>query len=431
VKKVLSGYFAFAAADRLVVLNAQDPRNSAVFQWPEGMLVTKAAIPPRPLQRSSNSNYVLLRPFGDYGSALVDLQTGQIPLTTRGPAIDRYQDLTAAERTNGDIAIYSGRNTTPSATLTLPPADLGRLRSGLHSPNFEWVALSVENRGAIWNLKSRDGILTFPFSGGEMSSQGVWTSTLEEWVKSPSTGNDEKAYFRASVDFAQKKQLFTLALPPGTSATSVLAGKVDLIVGRGRAQHTILLDVRDAHRDKTLWSREFATQNMFAASPALFMIYSGKSDAAKQIMQGSSELKKKIEADNRHEDFSILEVVETETGRSLGYVSTDFEASGFIRTIRLSGQTMFLEDGFLRISSYSLASGKRLGRQFGHMLATDEQGHVAVQGQPGTVTVLDQDMHSVAEFIHSGNVVYAGFDGTGKRLLCVTASEEFFLHDIP
>jgi hypothetical protein len=40
-------------------------------------------------------------------------------------------------------------------------------------------------------------------------------------------------------------------------------------------------------------------------------------------------------------------------------------------------------------------------------------------------------MRPVADFEYPRNVIYAGFDGEGKRLLAVTGAQEIFVENLP
>jgi len=66
------------------------------------------------------------------------------------------------------------------------------------------------------------------------------------------------------------------------------------------------------------------------------------------------------------------------------------------------------------------------------VLATDPaRSLVAIQNQPGSIAIFDSSMHQVGGFTVPGNVVYAGFDKQGKRLLVLTGAQVVFVEDVP
>jgi len=55
----------------------------------------------------------------------------------------------------------------------------------------------------------------------------------------------------------------------------------------------------------------------------------------------------------------------------------------------------------------------------------------AIQNRPGSIAVLDGSMRAVAEFDLHTNVIFAGFDAAGKRLLTLTGTQEVFIQELP
>jgi hypothetical protein len=59
------------------------------------------------------------------------------------------------------------------------------------------------------------------------------------------------------------------------------------------------------------------------------------------------------------------------------------------------------------------------------------RGLAAVQNTRREVTVFNGSMRPLAAFEHPSNVIYAGFDGSGERLLVLTGAQEVFIENIP
>ena len=129
----------------------------------------------------------------------------------------------------------------------------------------------------------------------------------------------------------------------------------------------------------------------------------------------------------------LIDVLSFDTGQSLGRVFVDRGGNSVLpRSMRVAGRTLFIEDNNNRTLAYSLDTGERSGQQFGRVLAVDPaRGQVGVQNDPGAIVVYDHGMKPVANFRFPGNIIYAGFDGEGKRLLAVTGAQEVFIEDLP
>ncbi|HUI54690.1 MAG TPA: hypothetical protein VLY04_06940 [Bryobacteraceae bacterium] len=183
---------------------------------------------------------------------------------------------------------------------------------------------------------------------------------------------------------------------------------------------------------KTLWSREMASAPAVYLGDTLVLEWGLDEWGASEILKESPELKRRAERLRSSGTVSVVEVVDPATGKSLGL--TIIEAgSRFSRgEVHFAGRALFMEDENGRTLAYSLDTGERSGQQFGRVLAVNvARGVVGVQNQPGVITVFDGSMHRLAEYALPGNVIYAGFDGEGKRLLAVTGSQQVFIQEVP
>jgi hypothetical protein len=124
LRSALTGNAVFMGPNQVASVNRREPSASGVFSWPAGKQLQKLVIPDRPLASVTKGPALLLRPFNDYAVAALSVEDKQIFQVSRNPAMDRYEDIEAAERKTGEVALYAGRKTEPFATLQLPEADL-------------------------------------------------------------------------------------------------------------------------------------------------------------------------------------------------------------------------------------------------------------------------------------------------------------------
>jgi hypothetical protein len=109
------------------------------------------------------------------------------------------------------------------------------------------------------------------------------------------------------------------------------------------------------------------------------------------------------------------------------------EHSLYIARATALNKTLLLSDNRNRTVAYSLESGQTLGRQFGQLRAVDATlGRLCLENADGDVVVVDSGtMKEIKHLNLPSGVVYAGFDGAGKRMLTVRASQQVYIHDLP
>jgi len=300
---------------------------------------------------------------------------------------------------------------------------------------LEWLALSIGSRSAVWNLKNGKTYPFSPFNGGSISADGVWTTTFEQTEPGTTTQGDKKFFVRASVDLSVGKDVSYVKLPdkkPGeTVAFSGPYEFTTLTNSPEKGWHTIR--VKDTRTGQIAWTREMDMMPQRQLGNALVLGFPAADKYADSVIKKSAELKKRLEEIPRRQDATLLEVLDVATGKPLGYVMVDAAAGSVqIRSVRVGGRTLFLEDNNNRMLAYSLDTGERTGQEFGQVLAIDPvRTQVAVQNQLGRIMVFDASMQRVAEFEYPRNVIFAGFDGQGRRLLTVTGAQEVFIENLP
>ena len=191
------------------------------------------------------------------------------------------------------------------------------------------------------------------------------------------------------------------------------------------------IEVRDEAGDSVLWLREVQGLLTSHLDSALTLRYSGLTDSVRQVIAASPDLKRRSEG-VKPEHTVLFEVLSLDKGAPLGRVL--FDTGGVVTptSAHVACLTLFLEDSTGRTLAYSLDSGDRTGEQFGRVLAIDApHGRAGLQNEPGKVSIVDDAMRTVAEFVFPGNVVYAGFDGDGKRFFCLTGKQDVYIEDVP
>ena len=120
--------FTFVAPDEVMIIGGRYAKHGVVtvklVAFPSGMLLLKPKIPPGPLFRAADPNFVLERPFGlrardtsDARAAAVEFATGQV-IVSDTPALDVFGHYYVAEPRNGEVGLYE-RGKGLQATVTL------------------------------------------------------------------------------------------------------------------------------------------------------------------------------------------------------------------------------------------------------------------------------------------------------------------------
>jgi WD40 repeat protein len=424
LKGALNGSFAFMDGSRVASV-ASNEKDSGLFSFPEGKQISKFAIPATSIYAATKGDTLLLRPLGNYAAALLSIEEREIFQASTKAAIDRYLDLGASERNNGELALYRGKSSQPVAVLQLPEGGMTSLRSAAHSPDLSWLALSASTRGQVWYLRGAGSSLTPAFDGGSITTGGQWTATFEQREPKPGSQATTTERYRTTFDLPKAAQVSSVKIVPDEGARVWFTGKFEVRLGRATAKTKARIDVRESVTGRLQWTR------YFEETPQLYL---GNALVVRMDLDGKDarEIAKRLKdrGDVRTPESELIDVLNMETGVSAGQML--IEVGGTIRSANLVGGVLFLEDSNNRTLGYDLATGERTGQQFGRILASDPaHGRVAASNQIGSIAVLDARLRPIANFDYPRNVIYAGFDGTGTRLLVVTGAQEVFIEVLP
>jgi hypothetical protein len=433
LKGALSPAFAFVGADRVATVHPRDSKESGLYSFPGGKVIEKFIIPRGDLTAVTNGSALLIRPLRQYAVgalSIADKQIFQVGVTS---ALDRYDTLSASERQSGEIGLYKSGQAQPIAVLTLPDSNLFQLRAAVHSPDLQWLAISVKDRGIIWNLSTGDVSGITAFDGPYISPQNVWSAYFERKEVGASRQEDAKTVNRTSIDLGRRQEIRSVKLSDAEENQRRLwSGKyaLEMIPAKTPGAKSSL-QIEDTSSDRMLWSKEIEGAPRPYMGNALALQYDLRDKATDRMIKEVPELKKLLDASRDRSELSPVEVLSLESGEHLGRVLIN-TGSGAVRSVKLADRILFVEDHNNRTLAYSLDSGTRTGQQFGRVLAVESaRGLAAVQNTRRAITAFNGSMRSLAAFEYPSNVIYAGFDGSGERLLVLTGAQEVFIENIP
>jgi hypothetical protein len=430
--KGIHGPFTFLDAGR--VAYAKD-KNAFVVAFPEGKQLDKFPLPGNNIEAATKGDVLFLRPLGDYAMGAIDIPSRQIFFASAKSAIDRYGDTSAAERNSGELALYAGKSNTATITAVLPDGELYRPRAIVHSPDLQWVALSTSQRGQIWNLRTGQSAQFLPFSQASIDAKNIFYTTFERREPKPGSTVNILVPYRSGLDLSgnEGKEIFNIKLekPKEIFIEDLLFGKeayrdrykVKLSFDLEKERST--LTATDVAGGQTLWTRQLqGLPPNLSVSDTVVLQHDASSKDGKEI------IKKHVKQEGEGKPQSAIEVLNPADGKTIGNLVLDEAIE--VQRAYLAGRTLFIEDDNNRTLAYSLDTGDRVGQEFGRVLAVDKaRGRVATSNQAGTVLVSDQAMRPIASFEYPQNVIYAGFDGEGKRLLAITGLQDVFVDALP
>jgi hypothetical protein len=418
--------FAFLGGDRLAGVALGDPTHLALVRFPGGELMSRLPLNSTSrLAAASKGDYLLLRPLNKYPAAVMDLATGKVVLANKAPALDVHGDLLINQTEDGglDLRRWSALSTERVGRIELPRGRLASPRAVGMSPDLKWLAVSERRRGAVWNLESGQRVTHVrAFLGASLDAAGVLYADFPAF--------EEHKRSIAKVDVGRGQMVDQRVVTDELGSAQL--GDAMLTVRRDQRDRRRIagLEAADTWSGARLWSRE-----MPEAPFVLFVSTDGASialawpianHAARDELRRSPAAKALLAALKQAPGGFLVEVMETRSGRTLGYA---YVSSGIGRFI-VSGEWLVVDDALGRALVYSLESGDLRGRLFAKHVALAPTGLLAAESAPGRMGVYDlASLEKRLELAFPSRVAFARFHADGKRLIVLTANQTAYLLD--
>lgn len=429
LKKMLSGRFAFVAPDRIVAVNPEDWRKSAVMSFPAGEVLDPLEISgtPDPVARG---NYVMLRPIARYAVGVYDLAAKKIVMANKTRAFDIHGDLFASERANGEIGLYRvGGANELAAKVVLPRNPLGRLRAATVSPDFKWLAVSERSRGAVWDLTKGERVFHVRgFRGAHFADNGTLYADFPTFGETKRNVARLELSTRGAAEGAKIEDSW-LTEQHGP----YLVVRKPLKKG-GDPSENITLEVRDARSAAPIWARDFPKEAprvwVDPVGDVMVLAWAVKSNAAKAEIKGDPKLAQRLAAMKEKEGDYLLQTLDARTGKQTGALLVETGKGSFrVAGVAAAGDLLLISDTENRVLVYSLADGEQKGRFFGgRPAASQAAGLLSVENESGQLTVYDlATMARRDQFTFASPVSLARFSPDGKRLFVLTANQTAYV----
>jgi WD40 repeat protein len=428
----LQGPFAFLAPDRLIAVNENDGKNSAVIQFPEGNVIDHLLLGDQGLSAAAHGNYAILRPVKDGLAAVMDLKKHDFPIITKiSPAIDVYDETLVVERASGAVQLMDvdPLKTQSQASLSLSP--LGSLKAAAVSPDLKWIAISGKTRGAVWNLTTAKRLyFTRGFHGAYFDNSDFL------FVDFPKVEPQARMIARMHMETQQTD----LAVSLDDKSTAYQSGPY--VIHRqptkdgGSKSDDIQLEVSDVRSGKLLWSRRFQKGIPdFTIRPdarTMLLQWDPDSPGLKEVLNANPTLAVRFLSIPNRKTMRLAEVLDCDTGKELGGVAIDTGKGSFQPTTGYAvGDFVVVADDQDRTRVYSLATGQLVGSVFGtNSTVSNTSNLLAVENQAGQLDIYRlPSLEKRGHISFSTPIALETFSADGKQLLVLTTSQNVYTFD--
>jgi len=429
---MVKGGFAFMGPDRIIARDAASPKNSAVMEFPSGKALERLPIYQQALQAPTSGNFVILSPAGLASSGVFDLDSQKYVGGVNKPSpVDVYDNNMLVQQISGEIQLYNTSTKTFEASASIPHSPLGRLRAAAISSDLEWLALSGDTRGSVWNLQTgKRSSLLRGFRGA------YFDATNELYADLPAQKDVKRtiAHGKATADDVAP------GIPVDEDLAPVQYGEYLFLTKSANKQYfpreNVTIEVHDVADGRVLWARNFPHEMpaMFvnAATNTTALVWSTEEIGAKDEIKANADLRDRFAAMHDHKGVYLLELIETGTGRSVGHLLVDSGKGSFkIRDAMESGDWVLIRDTQNRALLYSLSAGEQKGTFFGAGAAfSTNAGLLTIENQAGQLDVYTlPGLEKRTQLVFPSPISLESYSTDGKKLFVLTANQTIYFFD--
>jgi WD40 repeat protein len=429
---MLKGQFAFLAPDRVIAVNVFDSKNSAVIEFPSGKILEREFLGSQELEAPGHGNYAILRPVKDAPVGLLDLSSHDLPvIVKKSPAMDAYDDEFLGEKLSGEVALWDVKTRQPKTQATLSLSLLGPLLAASVSQDLQWVALSGETRGGVWNLWTGKRLyFTRGFRGAYFEGE---SSLLADFPRLEPTS-------RSVAILDLRNHQITEGSPIDDKSAARQYGQFIVYRtpnGKGGSDYrNVILDIRDVHDGHSLWTRTFPKEvpdmTLDPRAGTLLVGWQVEEDAAKDEIKKAPALQTRLAEIRDRKNAYVLEAFDARTGNPLGSMIVDTGKGSFrIENAYAAAGWVVIADTEGRTRVYSLSTGTLKGELFGiQSILSTAAGLLAVENEPGKIDVYDlASLEKRSQLTFRSPIALWQFSGDGTRFLVLTKAQTAYTFD--
>jgi WD40 repeat protein len=425
IRNVVKNSFAFVGPDRIAGVDMYSADKSPVLRFPQGNRVAELPLSNTTnLEPAAHGDYLLLWPLKDKPFGVMNLSTRKIFAVFKHTAGDIFDNWILSERNDGELGIFDITAKQNIASVHLSQSHLGRLQAIALSSDFNWLALSTQNRGAVWDIKRNTRIvLSRGFQGGWFAPDNSLYADFPKSekqeraiVKLDTLGNDSFMY-----GIVQK-----LCWQAGPDLVYEVAKNPN---SYERKDWTV--DVHDLLTQRSLWSRHFPGEKpviTLQAEHTLLLGWSLIEGAGRDELQKFPDIKDKGE----REDY-LVEILDFSRDAVTSKVLVKTSRRSFrIEDVKTDGDWVLVSASADQNMVYSSTTGEEKTHVFGRQPALSAaSGQFAVLNPSNQVNLYDLATGNPRrQLTFSTPVAFEKFSPEGKRLFVLTRDQTVYILDV-
>jgi WD40 repeat protein len=432
LKGMMQSPMSFVGPDELFLVDrtpGQKQHRGKLYSYPDGELLKEIDIGDQYVAAVSKGRRVLAWPLADYVAGVVDIDQNKFVAATKLSTIDAWDDWFASEDPRGGIQIrrLGGVET---VGIPIPVGPLPGMRAAAFSPDGKYLAVSLRNRGAIWDLTTGKQLrLTRPM-------RSLWISEDDHmWAQYPKYGQHDPVELSSSLSVDDPKEL-------GKYNNDDLQYQNLQIHFKpmGKDKNTRVhatLEVKKMDTQAVLWDRDYPREAP-ACWPAddnrLVLGWDQSSATAKDEIKSHPQLQREADALKDKNRGLLIETVSPETGAPLEQVVLP-EADlthGWddVRRAWVSGEFVLVRGEHGNTVIYRLDTGVKTGEFFGTPLTADAGSSImAATNRDDEIILINEKTGSELGRFTLGQPVRLAKIVGGKTLFVLTADQ--VVHRLP
>lgn len=425
LKPHLLSSFTFLAPDRIAVAEASAP---GVYGFPSGKLISKVKLGGRSLEPASHGDLLLIRPLQKAAVGIFDLKQEKMLIATGKEAIDAYDDVVASEGKDGKLLLTreEGKESKVFASVDLPRAELTRLRAVEVSADMNWLALSLRDRGAIYDLSSSQRSM---FLRGFRGAQFVSGPAL--LADYPKNGDTPRTI--ATLDLKKHSAFSNRTLSDDLDALQIGAF---LVVRKpqktgGSLYKDVTVEVQDVASGQVVFSQRFPNlvPSVFIDPRAGLLIFASGVSAKSANSSATDQVQAQVSWPDAKKSVYEIQIVDLISGKKIRDIHIDSGKFSFaIRDIGATRDFLTVADSENRVQLYSMATGQQIGIVFGGPAYLSSGNTMSVVTQKGKIALYEcAALKKLKEYDFPSAAIYSQLSNDGHRLVVLTADQTAYL----
>lgn len=431
LSEMIRGGFAFLDSDRVIAVNRDDIKNSAIMKFPAGEIMQRLPLGGERLSAASHGPYVIVGPLRDFPTAVLDLSSKKFVFGSKDIyAIDAYDRLVVAQTRNGEIGLFNLDSQKLDSHTEISLSPLGRLRASAVSPDLKWVALSGDTRGAVWDVTTAKRLyFTRSFHGAYFEGDAALFADY------PKMDPQERSIARLDLSGRGIESVLTL------DDHSTVRQWGPFLVSRkpsgkgGTFYRNATIEVSDVHGGNALWTRTFPKEvpsmTLFSAG-TLLIGWQVDTDAAKEEIKSHPAVQARLAAMRDRKSAWLLEDLDARSGVEIGALVVDTGKGSFhIENAYAVGDWVTILDSDGRTRVYWLSTGEQKGAIFGtRSVLSPAAGLLSVENEPGQLDIYNlPSLQKRGQLVFSSPISFWAFSNDGKRMFVLTKAQTAYTFD--